>query len=74
MSEQRWSNVDGMLHVIGDCPTCGSRRDVCRLCRQKSVHYQPIWGGFVEICENCDPNEWQSGEMPRHDECGIVED
>ena len=42
--------IDGMPHDRGG-NECGCNRD-CRRCGAL-LHYQAVWGGYVEVCEQC---------------------
>ncbi|TAL46321.1 MAG: hypothetical protein EPN91_00475 [Salinibacterium sp.] len=71
MSNPRWTDVDGMLHVAGgDVCACD---DPCRDCGA-TTHYQPVYGGYVYICEACpnDAHHWKTTALPPHDDIGII--
>lgn len=64
----KWLNIDGMLHIAGDCPSCSITFSKCKQCGA-GVHYQPLYGGYVETCEACET--WETGPLPPHDD-GII--
>lgn len=53
-TEPRETNMDGELHVEGEC--CEPGRSIlgrwCRDCGAR-VHCQPVYGGIAETCEAC---------------------
>lgn len=57
MTEPRECVMDGEIHVTGDC--CVAHR-ACRRCGS-ILHYQPIYGGYMETCESCpeDQKYWE---------------
>ena len=52
------ANLDGMEHVKGG--DCCWETDRCRKCGARR-HFQGIYGGYIEVCEECpeDAAEWR---------------
>jgi hypothetical protein len=57
------ADMDGMEHVMGgDC--CMPR--TCRRCGGRQ-HFQGIYGGYLELCEQCEAGQWTEPTQ-RHSE------
>lgn len=62
----RWTNMDGQIHVTGECCDTGPMSGkACHKCGAL-VHQMPVYGGIMEICEKCpsDAECWHEGKPP----------
>lgn len=66
----RWLDLDGFIHVVGDCPSCQpDQRMRCPKCGGRR-HWQALHGGYADPCEKCDEG-WEASPVPPHDEIGM---
>lgn len=58
MSEQNpfQFTIDGEEHTWGGDCECYYLND-CHKCGSPHTHFQPIYGGFITKCDNCDREE-----------------
>jgi hypothetical protein len=50
------TNIDGVTYILGE--NC-CNKNFCRYCKTGRTHYQGVYGGFIEVCENCEIQEWE---------------
>lgn len=74
----REANMDGELHVEGDC--CGDDTILGRACPRCGArqHRQPVYSAIAELCERCpaDQHQWRPRGTYRtdsmHDGAGVA--
>lgn len=71
----REANMDGELHVEGEC--CGEGSILGRTCTKCGgrLHRQPVYGGVAELCERCpeDAAQWHARGTYRTDDMAGTE-